>query len=212
MIKRPSDYFLGDATQVDSDEVASAFDMILEAIDTYGDITTAQLRQICQEKHPAVWVRAIHVLFHGSESRIVPDKVAKNLFSSFGKIQRHNAGDQVALALGSDLDKLRLISLEALGELCALIRDTSSNPTAVAVYLGHAVFLGDGNASPSDRKVASMLMQTMVQHAEILFGKPATRSQFDPLGVRPVKYLQKVVVVDKKVEDPKDTLEALGFM
>lgn len=196
---RASDLFLGAAKSVDDDEVQATWKDVLDALDSYGDLTTQQWRQICSERDPAVWARAIHILFMGSEPRIVPKKISQALFKLLPKVRDPQNGAEIAVILAPELDKLKLVCLEALGELCALIRDASIDPRYTAASLGPSVFLdADEDAQFVN---ASRLMQLLVEHAEIIFGKSGARSRFDPLGVRRPDYQE-----DKKSFDTESQL------
>jgi hypothetical protein len=183
------DLFLGQAKNVDDSEVQEVYKNMLESLDTYGDLSTAQLRAVVGDSDPAVWARAVHALFMGSEPRVVPAKVATGLFSALKQTRNKTDPEELSSRLSSELDKLRLISLDALGELCALIRDTCHNPRQTANAIGPSIFLSEGYQE-SDIMAACALMQVMVEYADVIFGKPGSFSRFDPLGMRPRGYLE----------------------
>mmetsp|Transcript_11389 Transcript_11389/g.20125 ORF Transcript_11389/g.20125 Transcript_11389/m.20125 type:complete len:252 (+) Transcript_11389:88-843(+) len=184
-----ADLFLGLAKHVDDEEVQHVYNALLGYLDTYGDLTTAQLRQICLEHDPPVWARAVHSLFMGSDPRIVSPKVSKSLIHIIKQIKDMANGQAVAAKISGELDKLRLISREALGELCSLIRDTSIDARYVAAAIGPSVFLSEDYVE-SDLVVASRLMQVMVEYSDLVFGKTGMRSEYDPLGIRRGDYLE----------------------
>jgi hypothetical protein len=183
------DLFLGPSKNVDDQEVQEVYKNILESLDTYGDLSTAQLRSVAGETNPAVWARAVHALFMGCEPRIVPVKVAAGLFGALKQCRNKADPEELSSRLSSELDKLRLISLDALGELCALIRDTCHNPRQTANAIGPSIFLSEGYQE-ADIMAACALMQVMVEYADVIFGKPGSFSRFDPLGTRPRGYLE----------------------
>jgi hypothetical protein len=183
------DLFLGQAKNVDDSEAQEVYKNMLESLDTYGDLSTAQLRSVAGDSDPAVWARAVHALFMGSEPRIVPAKVATGLFGALKQCRNKTDPEELSSRLSSELDKLRLISLDALGELCALIRDTCQNPRQTANAIGPSIFLSEGYQE-SDIMAACALMQVMVEYADVIFGKPGSFSRFEPLGMRPRGYLE----------------------
>jgi hypothetical protein len=174
---------------VADEEVDKAFKDLLDGLDTYGDLTTAQMRIVFQEYHSAVWAKGIQDLFQYSEPRIVPQKVTDSLFSNMKKIQNDGDANEVAQKLGSSLEKLRNISNDAFGELCAMLRASVTDHRPVASILSDIVLLDPENRQSAKKQLASKLMILIVTHCEALFGKIGAGSQFDPLGVRPRDYL-----------------------
>lgn len=187
---RAADLFLGAAKNVDDDEVQQTWKQILDQFDIYGDLSTAQLRLICKHHETPVWARAILTLFTGSDPRIVPQKVSLGLFKAVGKIKDLNNGSDVAQKLAPELDKMKLVCRDSLGELCALVRDTSLDPRYTAASLGPSILLSEGY-DESGLVLASRVMNAMVEHADLVFGKAGTRSNFDALGVRRHDYQQQ---------------------
>jgi len=161
--------------------------MGMQALEQYGDLTTAQLRTIFFEREVIVWARALHGLFIGADPRIVPEKVSRGLFQAIQNVKDLKNPHQVALALSKELDKLNIICHESLAELCALIRDTAVDPRHVARALGPTIFLQEQTPG-QELSQASQLMHVMVTHCEAIFGKAAAISSFDALGVRKKNY------------------------
>ncbi len=188
---RAGDLFTTSAKDVDSEEANGAWTNILESIDLYGDPSTAQLRRICGDHVPPVWAKALHILFQEADPRVVPKKVFDGLVKALGKLRNTNNGVEVGKYLAPELDKMRLVSLEAFGEFCAMIRDTTTDVRTCAGILGPSILLDSAKGKPSPEEVAkaSQVMFTLCMHAEFVFGKPGTRSNLDPLGIRNSEYL-----------------------
>ncbi|GBG32040.1 Hypothetical Protein FCC1311_082652 [Hondaea fermentalgiana] len=165
-------------------EASKAWDQILSSLDTYGDLSTEQLRRICANQEPIVWAKAILQLFETATPQIVTDKAFLMLLGASNKIKNEDDGAQVASKLVPELDQIRISCLEALGEVSALIRDTASDPEDAAMKLGPSFLLESVVPGP-EVDAASRIMRLLVVHADSVFGKPGAVSTFDALGARP---------------------------
>lgn len=160
-------------------------DQILAAVDTYGDdLTNAQLRQLCGNFDASTWAKALLVVFQNASPRIVTAKGFMMLLSASSKLKEDSSSSEVAMKFAPEIDQLKISGREALGEIAALIRDSSSDPTANALSLGPHFLLESVQPGP-EVNAASRIMYFFVVHAEAIFGKAATRSNYDALGARP---------------------------
>lgn len=153
---------------VSKDDVNEALEELNDAV--VGEkhlLTMTQVRYTYNHYDDEVWAQGLLDIFKRANPRVVAPEISKRLLSAYGETEGGlGSAEEVGGSLGPVLDDMPRTFFQALGELCALIRDTASDAKAVAEKIGNQVL---GVKS----KDAGPLLHVMVEHAEPLFGRVA---------------------------------------
>mmetsp|Transcript_43895 Transcript_43895/g.70219 ORF Transcript_43895/g.70219 Transcript_43895/m.70219 type:complete len:218 (+) Transcript_43895:299-952(+) len=159
---------------------------LMDGLEEYGDLTPNQLKRICSRNSPEVCASALMLVLTSNASPITTPNFQSSMLEAMKQVHEKDLknGPKLADLLAPPLSKMQLTCLEALAQVCALIRDTSTDPHVVARELAIPIFVGN-NSGASNVTLACKLMTVLVEFGEYIFGKPAQRSCVAPLGIRP---------------------------
>ena len=170
------------------DHVQQALRELLNAVSfNQGDLTTVQLRYILSCHDVSHWATALRVIFSESEPRIVSNEVATALTATLSALQDSDETDEISKVIGGALDQLPRSQLVALGEFCALLRDTGGPDTQQLACLVGPMLLAPrmGPVTTVVTSASAAVMEFLIEEAESVFGRvacyPGTK---DALGVR----------------------------
>jgi len=162
----------------DAEEVDNALGILHEDVKIdQRQFTVTQLRFGMLEHGDDIWAEAIKAVLTGCSPRLISEDVAIKLLKAYQeKAQDINSSDKSCGGkLGPILDDLPRTRFQVLGELCALIRDTSSNAKKVADSIAENLLCPDGLPSGVSKDNVLDLFQVMVTKAEPLFGRPGAK-------------------------------------
>ena len=99
-------------------------------------------------------------------------------------VRRHkNTPEKLPDELDKLLGRLPYLSHNALGQLCALVRDCSLDPTKTAKILGPPIILAAVD-NPKFYSAASYLFEVLIENCELLFGVPLETIGVSAFGYR----------------------------
>lgn len=153
---------------VDKDEVKEALEELNDAI--LGEkhlLTMTQVRYTYNHYDDEVWAQGLNDIFKRANPRVVSSDIAKRLLHAYSeKGDSLKNPEEAGGTLGPILDDMPRTFFQALGEYCALIRDTATDKSAVIAKVAQGVMgVKDDNVVP--------LMELLVTNAEPLFGRVA---------------------------------------
>jgi len=182
--KSAGELFLTAQTRMD--EVQSTLRELLNALNyNNGDLTNVQLRYIFSCHNAATWSAAVRVIMAESEPRVIPNEIGGALIAALNAVHDADDSDEAARILGGHLDQLPRSSFNALGEFCALIRDTVQDTSQLACLVGPMLLAPRaGTVSTSTASAAAALMDVLIEEAEAVFGRAAGFNRKDAMGVR----------------------------
>eukprot|EP00511_Aplanochytrium_stocchinoi_P007919 CAMPEP_0204846992 /NCGR_PEP_ID=MMETSP1347-20130617/2412_1 /ASSEMBLY_ACC=CAM_ASM_000690 /TAXON_ID=215587 /ORGANISM="Aplanochytrium stocchinoi, Strain GSBS06" /LENGTH=547 /DNA_ID=CAMNT_0051987787 /DNA_START=280 /DNA_END=1924 /DNA_ORIENTATION=- len=161
------------------------------------NVSSNDLRTLFYNYDDEVWYRTLLTLFMNSEPPIVTEACFQGLAEESDKIVVANQSkgkkpdERLLESVQNYLHRLTWLSFIALGEVCAMIRDTAVDFNAVTAALGPALLLGNtgykGSASPKD------ILGFLCSNCEYYFGIGKLKE--DSLGMRDMFV---------KIEDEKD--------
>ena len=181
---KAADLFLA-ASTIDMDSVQATLRELLNAQNYNGDLTNVQLRYICSCHNTTVWASAVRLILAESEPRLVPPEVGSNLCAALTLVKDEKDAEKIAQSLGAFLDQIPRTQYNALAEFCALLRDTTEDPTQLAYLVGPMLLSPRTGVVPQTTTNASaQIMNLLIREAEIIFGRPGAFCKFDAFGVR----------------------------
>jgi len=150
-----------------------------------GDLTNVQLRYIFSCHDVGVWCTCVRVILGECDPKIVANEVGVLLTASLNTVNEADEED-VAKILGSALDQLPRSNFVALGEFCALLRDTAAvQQQQLACLVGPMLIAPrQGYVTPAVTSAAAAVMDYLIEEAEAVFGRPSCFNRKDAMGVR----------------------------
>lgn len=180
--KKAGDLFI--TSTADMDDVQATLRELLNAINYNGDLTNIQLRYICSCHDAATWTSAVRLVIAESDPRIIPNEVGAALTAAFTKVVDADL-EQFCFTIGAILDQLPRSQYDALGEFCALLRDTSEDLSQISSLVGPMVLNPRTGVVPAATTQAAInLMLRLITDAESVFGKPGSFIAKDAFGIR----------------------------
>jgi len=149
-----------------------------------GDLTNVQLRYIFSCHDISIWATAVRVILGECDPKIIPNEVGMALNASLAQVHEADE-DDVAKILGASMDQLSRSSFVALGEFCALLRDTCKETQQLACLVG-PLLIAPRNApvSATVSSASAAVMDYLIEEAESVFGRPACYNKKDAMGIR----------------------------
>lgn len=155
------DIFHGSALDVDDDEVHQVLGGLLNKVNAAGgasNISDEQINDLFQGKGVEVWARCAHTMFMNCEPRLVPESCFEELVSAGSSTSK----------VGAVVQKMPETSKQALGELCAMINDSSLDAECTAMSIAGSILLPPGVGGKKD--AAKKLMTFLVLNNADVFG------------------------------------------
>ncbi|KAH9262820.1 hypothetical protein BASA82_000146 [Batrachochytrium salamandrivorans] len=189
----------------------------LDSLNFSADLTIHQIRELGNSATPQVWAAAIRRVVLDSDPHLIPGELGSELAKACSVAEESE--DQHAHRAKSVLDGLSRTQYTALGELCALFRDTSEGTGEIATIVGLRLVNRHANTEESATQ-AQAVMQLLIANCEALFGRCAVsvvdgKSLGNVVGrlgagsfSQTKSYLPKVSPIDALTSSRKHALKA----
>lgn len=202
------------AASVAEDDLLRKF---LDALNFSADLSIHQIRELGNSASPQVWAAAIRRVVLDSDPHLIPGELGSELVKVCAAAEQNE--HQRAHRTKSVLDGLSRTQYMALGELCALFRDTSDGE--IATVVGTRLVNRHANTEESATQ-AQAVMQLLIANCESLFGRCAVSVSGDGKSLGNVvggrlgagsfsqtkSYLPKVSPIDALTSSRKHALKA----
>jgi hypothetical protein len=139
-----------------------------------GDLTNVQLRYILSCHDVSYWATGIRVVLGESDPRTVPAEIGSVLMSTLTQLHDADDTDEIAKVMGATLDQLPRSNFVALGEFCALLRDTGGqdNISQLACLVGPMLLAPRiGTITTTMTSAATAVMEFLIEECESVFGR-----------------------------------------
>lgn len=171
----------------DYDSVAVALDALSRQLEVSINIPFTSLANILSSFSCSVWANALRLVLTQSQPKIVPAEIGTDIVGCIPRLNSACTVTEVCHILGPLLDKLPRNHFSALGEFCALLRDTGTNATLLACLVGPQLLLPNLMINSPKKQghaalAAAAVMELLIAESESLFGRCASNRIFLPFG------------------------------
>lgn len=188
---RSSTTFAADLLQQSYEEdyrdTAFALSQLVSALNDNVDASFGKLSSIFEKFRVSVWANALRLILTNSNPKIVPTNIGSDIVGTIPQLNGATTINEVCHILGPLLDKLPRSHFVAIGEFCALLRDTGTNSTFLACLVGPQLLLpqllitSPGNQGPA-ALAAAAVFDLLISEGENLFGRAASARATNPFG------------------------------
>ncbi|KAH9260193.1 hypothetical protein BASA81_001362 [Batrachochytrium salamandrivorans] len=157
----------------------------LDSLNFSADLTIHQIRELGNSATPQVWAAAIRRVVLDSDPHLIPGELGSELAKACSVAEESE--DQHAHRAKSVLDGLSRTQYTALGELCALFRDTSEGTGEIATIVGLRLVNRHANTEESATQ-AQAVMQLLIANCEALLYVGAVDLLFEHHSYRDIAW------------------------